>query len=530
MASRRKARSAGSASNYWFDAKAVARVLAIFANHLKHVKGPLAGRPLVLDRWQVRDIIRPLFGWKRRSDNTRRYRRCYIEIPRKSGKSTLSAGLGIIGLTADDEMGAEVYSAAADRDQAAIVFDVAKSMVEADAELSSIIRPFRRSMTYEKRASSYKVLSADAPTKHGLNASMILFDELHAQPNRELWDVLTTSTGARTQPLVIAITTAGYDRHSICWEQHDYAIKVRDGLIEDDSFLPVIYSADEKEDWQSPKVWKKANPGLGKSITLEYLQNEAKRASEVPAYQNTFRRLHLNQWTEQETRWIDMNVWERNALPVSAQSLEGRECFGGLDLASTTDIAAFSLVFPPKEVDERWKALWWFWVPEEGMRNRSRKDRVPYDVWVRDGFITATEGNITDYDVIRPTIRALKEIYNIREIAYDRWNATQLTTQLEGDGFVMVPFGQGFSSMAAPTKELLSLLTGDRIAHGENPVAKWMASNVTVRTDPAGNQKPDKGKSTERIDGIVAEIMGLGRAMIQPKAVEPSISFLRFGA
>ena len=512
---------------YYFDEAAVDRVLKIFRLHFKHVKGPMAGKPLVLDEWQERDIIRPLFGWKRKSDNTRRYRRAYIEIPRKSGKSTLSAGLGIIGLTADDEMGAEVYSAAADRDQAAIVFDVAKSMVEADAELSRIVRPFRRSMTYEKKGSSYKVLSADAPTKHGLNASMILFDELHAQPNRELWDVLTTSTGARAQPLVIAITTAGFDRHSICWEQHDYAVKVRDGLIQDDSFLPVIYAADEKDDWTDPEIWAKANPGLGKSITLEYLENEAKRAAEVPAYQNTFRRLHLNQWTEQETRWIDMAVWERNSLDLD--DLKGRECFGGLDLASTTDIAAFCLVFPPKEVDGRYQAMWHFWVPEEGIQKRSKADRVSYDVWEREGFIEATEGNITDYDVIRKRINELKAVYNIKEIAYDRWNATQLTTQLEGDGFVMVPFGQGFASMAAPTKELMGLLVGNRMAHGKNPVAKWMASNVTVRTDPAGNQKPDKGKSTERIDGIVAEIMALGRAMIQPEAVAPAIHFLKYG-
>jgi phage terminase large subunit-like protein len=526
---RRKKHPVESASNYWFDEVEADRLVKFFPRHFKHVKGPMAGQPFVLADWQAERIIRPIFGWKRKSDNTRRYRRVYIEIPRKSGKSTLSAGLGIIGLTADRELGAEVYSAAADRDQAAIVFDVAKSMVEADPDLSRMIRPFRRSMTYEEKASSYKVLSADAPTKHGLNASMILFDELHAQPNRELWDVLTTSTGARTQPLIIAITTAGYDRHSICWEQHEYALKVRDGIIQDDSFLPVIYAAVETADWTDPKVWAKANPGLGKSITLEYLENEAKRAKEVPAYQNTFRRLHLNQWTEQETRWLDMAVWERNSVPVLASALEGRECFGGLDLASTTDIAAFSLVFPPKDVNDRWQTLWWFWVPEEGVAARSRKDRVPYDVWVREGWIEATEGNITDYDAIRPKIRALGELYNIREIAYDRWNATQLTTQLEGDGFTMVPFGQGFSSMAAPTKELLSLLIGDRVAHGNNPVAKWMASNVTVRTDPAGNQKPDKGKSTERIDGIVAEIMALGRAMVQPEVAEPSITFLKWG-
>jgi phage terminase large subunit-like protein len=515
---------------FWYDEAEAERIVKFFPAHLHHVKGPLAGQPFVLDDWQANEIIRPLFGWKRVVDNTRRYRRVYVEVPRKNGKSTGIAGLGIVLLTADRELGAEVYSAAADRDQAAIVFDVAKSMVEASPSLSKRIQSFRRSMTVEATGSSYKVLSADAPTKHGLNASAILFDELHAQPNRELWDVLTTSTGARTQPLVIAITTAGYDRHSICWEQHEYALKVRDGLIEDDTFLPVIYSVSETADWTDPQEWAKANPGLGKSITMEYLEAEAKRASEVPAYQNTFRRLHLNQWTEQATRWIDMAVWERNEEPVVEKLLEGRECFAGLDLASTTDIAALCLMFPPREDDERWQAFWRFWVPEEGIAKRAQKDRVPYDTWEREGWITSTEGNITDYDVIRRDIGALGTRFNIREIAYDRWNATQLTTQLEGDGFTMVPFGQGFASMAAPTKELLGLLTGDRMAHGENPVAKWMASNVTVRTDPAGNQKPDKGKSTERIDGIVAEIMALGRAMVQPENQAPVIHFLSYSA
>lgn len=490
----------------------------------------MAGQPFILDKWQAEKVIKPLFGWKRVADGTRRYRRAYIEIPRKSGKSTLIAGLGNYLLTADGEVGAEVYSAAGDRDQAAIVFDVAKQMVEASPALAKRVQPFRRSMVVNATGSSYKVLSADAPTKHGLNASAILFDELHTQPNRELWDVLTTSTGARKQPLVISITTAGYDRHSICWEQHDYAVKVRDGIIPDDSLLVVIYAADETADWTNPKVWAKANPGLGKSITLEYLEAECKRAQEVPAYQNTFRRLHLNQWTEQSTRWIDMSVWDRNkGEPFTPESLNGRECFGGLDLAATTDIAALPLLFPPLVPNERWKILWHFWVPEEGIEKRAKMDRVPYDVWRRQGFIRATEGEITDYDVIRRDIQQLKTLYNIREVAFDRWNATQLVTQLSGDGFTMVDFGQGFASMAAPTKELLTLLIGEHLAHGGNPVATWMASNVAVKMDPAGNVKPDKGKSTERIDGIVALIMALGRAIVQPTYQEPTIQFLKFG-
>lgn len=501
-------------NGYWFDEVAAQKAVDFFALHCTHVKGPMAGQRFELDEWQANDIVRPLFGWKR-ADGTRKYRRAYIEIPRKSGKSTLVAGLGNYLLTADGERGAEVYSAAADRDQAAIVFDVAKQMVEASPALSKRVQSFRRSMTVAATGSSYKVLSADAPTKHGLNASAILFDELHTQPNRELWDVLTTSTGARTQPLVIAITTAGYDRHSICWEQHDYACKVRDGIIEDDSFLAVIYAADEKDDWTSPKTWAKANPGLGKSITLDYLERECERAKEIPAYENTFRRLHLNQWTEQATRWLSMEVWDRNATEVNEFALEGRVCYAGLDLASTKDISALALVFPPDDDDEAYSVLWKFWLPEDAMHQRSRKDRVPYDQWTKEGVISTTEGNVTDYDILRRDINDLGKRYNIREVAFDRWNATQLTTQLQGDGFTMVPFGQGFVSMAAPTKELEKLLLSGRMAHGGNPVARWMASNVAVRTDPAGNLKPDKEKSSERIDGIVALIMGLGRAIVQ---------------
>ena len=505
-------------SKYYYDESAAQRAVDFFSICCTHVKGPLAGQPLVLDEWQERDIVRPLFGWKRKADGTRRYRKAYIEVPRKNGKSTLSAGLALYLTVADDEAGAEVYSAAADRDQAAIVFDVAKSMVGANEELEGMVECFRRSMVVRRTASSYKVLSADAPTKHGLNAHGIIFDELHAQPNRELFDVLTTSTGARVQPLEIYITTAGYDRHSICWEQHEYACKVRDGIIEDDSLLVAIYCADEKDDWTDPKVWAKANPGLGKSISLEYLERECNSAKERPAYQNTFRRLHLNQWTEQATRWVDMTVWDRNTAKVDEAALIGRPCFAGLDLSSTADLTALVFVFPPDDDDGPYTLLPRFFVPEEAVRIRARRDRVPYDVWVREGYITATEGNVVDYNFIRAQVHTDAEKFLLRELAYDRFNATQLVTDLGSDGITVVPFGQGFVSMSAPAKELEKLLLEGRIAHGGNPVLRWMMSNVSVRQDPAGNIKPDKSKSAEKIDGIVAACMGLGRAIVQPEA------------
>jgi phage terminase large subunit-like protein len=499
---------------FTFDEEAADLAVTFFPRFLEHVKAEWAGRPFDLDDWQKEQIVRPLFGWKR-PDGTRRYRTVYVEVPRKNGKSTLGAGIALILLYADHEPGAEVYSAAADRDQAAIVFDLAKSMVQASPDLSSRSEVYRRSIVVPRTGSAYHVLSADVKTKHGKNAHGVIFDELHAQPNRELWDVLTTSTGARRQPVVLAITTAGYDRESICWEVHDYASKVRDGVIQDDSFLPVIYGAALEEDWRDQKVWQRVNPGLGVSVKLDYLEQEARKAAETPSYQNTFRRLHMNQWTQQNTRWIDLTVWDACGGAVDPEALRGRGCYAGLDLSTTTDIAALVLLFPPIEGDNQFHALPFFWVPEETVAKRSRRDQVPYDAWVRDGFIEATEGNVADYDVIRKRINELLERYELREVAVDRWNASQITSQLVSDGVTMVPFGQGYRDMSAPTKELEKLLLSKRLRHSGNPVLRWMADNVSVRQDPAGNLKPDKAKSTGRIDGIVALIMALGRAIVR---------------
>jgi len=510
MATRRKRTS--PPDGLWFDEAAADRAEGFFRDCLTHVKGEWRGQPLELSDWQRDRIIRPLFGWKR-SDGTRRYRTAYIEIPRKSGKSTLCAGIALYLLFADGEPGAEVYSAAADREQAAIVFEMAREMAQARPALRDRAKFYKRAIVVPNTMSSYKVLSAEAYSKHGLNASGIIFDELHAQPSRELWDVLTTSTGARRQPLVCAITTAGYDRHSICYEQHDYAVKVRDGIIKDDAFLPVIFAADEGADWTSPETWARAHPGLGVSLKAEYMAAECEKARQLPSYENTFKRLLLNIWTEQDTRWLPLETWD--AAACAAPDLTGCECFAGLDLASTTDVAALVLLFP---VGGKLYVRPHFWVPQDRIRGRTSRDRVPYDVWVREGLIEATDGAVIDYDVIRRRIGELSEQYRIREIAIDRWNSTQLATQLQGDGFTVIAFGQGFASMAAPTKELERRLIGRELAHDGNAVLRWMASNVTVAQDPAGNMKPDKAKSTEKIDGIVALVMALGRQMVATEA------------
>ena len=510
-------------SPFYYDDAAAELAADFFREVLVHVKGEKAGQPFALDKWQEDRIVRPLFGWKRKADGTRRYRTVYVSIPRKNGKSSIGAGLALYLLCADGEEGGEVYSCASDREQAAIVFDVAKQMRARSPELRKRLKPFKNALVYHAMASTYKVLSADAETKHGFNAHGIIFDELHAQPNRRLFDVMTTSTGARRQPLTIFLTTAGYDRHSICWEVNDYAEKVRDGIIDDPAFLPVIYGADKDAAWDDANVWAAANPGLGTSVKLEYLEEQAVKARASLAYQNTFRRLHLNQWTEQAERAIDMDKWNACSGRADLADLAKRPCWVGLDLASTTDIAAAVLVFPEPPgilVVPR------FWVPADNVKLRATRDRVPYDVWIQEGWITATPGNVIDYAYIRQELNALNAEVDIREIAFDRWGATQLSTQLEDDGFTMVPFGQGFASMAAPTREFLGLVAGGRIAHGGHPVLRWMASNLAVNQDAAGNLKPDKGRSGEKIDGIVALIMGLERANRHAEAPVPMITVL----
>lgn len=512
--------------DFRFDERAALGAERFFERLLRHTKGEWAGQSFVLQEWQ-RTIVRDVFGWKR-PDGTRRYRRVYIEIPRKNGKSTFAAGLALYLLFADGEAGAEVFSAAADRDQAAIVFDQAKLMVENSPALGRYAEVYRRSVVVPSTSSAYRVLSADAPTKHGLNAHGIVFDELHAQPNRDLWDVMTTSMGARRQPLLIAITTAGYDRESICWEQHEYARRVLGGIVDDAETYAFIAAADEGDDWTDEATWRKANPGYDVTVRGAYLAAECARAQQTPAYQNTFRRLHLNQWTQQAERWLDMSAWDACAFEVDEKALEGRVCYGGLDLASTSDVAAFVLVFPGTSdelratSEERYEVLPFFWIPRDNMIERARRDRVPYDAWVRDGWMAATEGNVIDLGVICRDIVALGKRFNIREIAFDRWGAVQVSQTLAGAGFEMVQFGQGFASMATPTKELLRLVLGGNLAHGGQPVLRWMADNMVVTQDPAGNVKPDKKKSREKIDGMVSLIMGLDRALrhgMGPKSV-----------
>ncbi len=485
-----------------------------FIQCLCHTKGIWSGKPFLLLDWQEQ-IIRDLFGVVK-PDGYRQFNTAYIEIPKKNGKSELAAAIALLLTCGDFEERAEVYGCAADRQQASIVFEVAADMVHMCPALNRRVKILRatKRIVFLPTNSFYQVLSAEAYSKHGFNIHGVVFDELHTQPNRKLFDVMTKGSGdARTQPLFFLITTAGSDTHSICYEQHQKAKDILEDRKHDSTYYPVIYGSQEEDDWTSPKVWKKANPSLGETIGIDKVKAACESARENPGEENIFRQLRLNQWVKQAIRWMPMEKWDLCGSPVNPDTLEGRVCYGGLDLSSSTDITAFVLVFPPQDEEDRFMVLPYFWIPEETIGLRVRRDHVPYDLWEREGQIETTEGNVVHYGYIEKFIENLGMKYNIREIAFDRWGAVQMVQNLEGMGFAVVPFGQGFKDMSPSTKELMKLVLGKELAHGGHPVLRWMMDNIYIRTDPAGNIKPDKEKSTEKIDGAVATIMALDRAI-----------------
>jgi phage terminase large subunit-like protein len=495
-----------------------------FIGCLNHTKGVRHGQPFELIDWQEQ-IIRDLFGILK-PNGFRQFNTAYIEIPKKQGKSELAAAVALLLTCGDGEYGAEVYGCAADRQQASIVFDVAVDMVDQCPALKARIKPVlsQKRLVYKPLSSYYQVLSAEAYTKHGLNVHGVIFDELHAQPSPDLYNVMLHGSGdARKQPLFFLITTAGNDPNSICWQVHQKADDILNGRKIDPTFYPVIYGATEGDDWTSEAVWRKANPSVNITVDIEKIRAACESAKQNPAEENSFRQLRLNQWVKQAIRWMPMEKWDKCAFAVDPEALRGRICYGGLDLSSSTDITAFVLVFPPLDENDKYYILPYFWIPEDNIDLRVRRDHVNYDLWKRQGFLQTTEGNVVHYGFIESFIEELGKQFNIREIAFDRWGAVQMVQNLEGLGFTVIPYGQGFKDMSPPTKELMKLTLEERLAHGGHPVLRWMMDNIFIRTDPAGNIKPDKEKSTEKIDGAVATIMALDRALRNQGSISPSV-------
>jgi len=510
----------GGQRGLWFDASAAQHAIDFF-RFLRHSKGEWAGLIIQLEPWQ-QAVTWILLGWYR-ADRTRRFRTGYLEVARKNGKSTWLSGIGLYMLIADGEPGAEIYSAATKKDQAKIMHAEATRMVRASPFLRQRIRVFRDNLHIPNTASKFEPLGRDADSLDGLNVHAALVDELHAHRTSEVWDVLETATGARRQPLVFAITTAGFNQDSFCFQQREYVLKVLDGIVEDDSFFGCVFTLDEGDDWSDERNWVKSNPNLGVSVKLDDLRRKAIRARELPSALTNFLTKHLNIWTNAAALWIHPDKWKACTDVIDEAALAGRLCYGGLDLSNNLDLTAFVLLFPPTPEDDRWIILPRFWVPEATMYERSRNDRVPYDAWVRQGFLTAIPGEVIDYEWIYDQIDRDAQTYNIAEIGFDRWGAAEVYQRVEKMGLVMVQVGQGFASMSAPMKEPEKLIVSRRLNHGGHPVLAWNAHNLVAQRDPAGNIKPDKRRSREKIDGMVALIMGLDRGTRHDPESERSI-------
>lgn len=502
---------------YWYDQRAADAAVSFFHDHLRLTEGEWAGRPFELQSWQEHDIIRPLFGWKR-ADGTRQYRRAIVWVPRKNGKTELAAGVALLALLGDGELAGQVYSIAKDKDQARIVFNKAGAMVNLSPALSELLETFKPSIYCAELNASFKPLSGNPTGKHGLSMSGLIGDEIHEWSSGDLYTFVHQSSVARRQPIEFLISTAG-QRIGFGWETWEYCLKVRDGVVDDSETLVVIYAAAADADWTAEATWKAANPNYGISVKPDYLRAECARAQESPRHENDFKRYHLNIWTEQAVRWLPMDRWRKltgqTHWSEMAEANAGRRCFGAVDLAATTDLAAELLVFPPDDQVAVWRFLPRFFVPSEAIANRVRRDRVPYDKWAREGALIATEGNVVDYDFIKAQILADAETFQIQRFGFDPFNATQIMIQLGQEGLPTEKIRQGMLTLSAPSKELERLLLSDMFEHGGHPILEWCASNVAIETDAAGNIKPSKCKSTERIDGIAALVSAMALALSQ---------------
>lgn len=494
-----------------FDRAAAEYANLFFPSFLRHSKDVFAGQPFELSPWQ-QFIVWNIFGWKR-EDGTRRYRTAFVEVPRKNGKTTLAAGIGLFLLTMDGVRGAEIYSAATKMDQARLSWDEAVAMVAKSPAMRKIVKHWKasNSLVYEETGSKFKPLGADAKTTSGLNPHGALIDELHEHPSSAMVDVLKGAIGARRQPLILEITTAGTDRESICFQHYQHSKQILRGTVQQDDWFAFLTELDDGDDWHDPATWPRVNPNYGVSVQPAGFRSMVEEAAQLPAAVNALLRQQFNVWTQQSVMWIPPELWESNGRALLGDGdLAGRVCYGGLDLSSVSDITAWVLVFPGEDgaLDIRAR----FWCPESRLTDQNNRYADQYQQWSRAGLLQTTPGNAIDYGFIRAQILDDASRFQLVDLNVDRlFQGYQLSMELADEGLTVFGMGQGFLSMAPAMKTFERLMLDRRLNHGGNAMLRWMAGNVAVREDPAGNLKPDKAESQGKIDGIVALIMALDR-------------------
>lgn len=506
--------------------RATAEGAIAFFGFLRLAEGDFEGLPFVLQPWQA-FIVGSLFGWLT-ADGSRRFRNAYIETAKGNGKTPLAAGIGLYGLVADDEAAPEIYCAAAGRDQAGILFTDAKRMVARSPALATRLEVLANAIAYPERDGTFRPVSSEAGNLHGHRPHIVLIDELHAHPNSDVVDAMRAGTKGRRQALIVRITNAGFDRTSACWQDHGYSVAILEGTIVNDAWFAFVCGLDPGDAWTDEAVWPKANPNLGVSISLRYLREQVAEALGMPARQGVVQRLNFCVWTTASAGAIDLERWDACAEPVAIP--DGATVYGGLDLSSTTDLAALALAYQDPEGVVH--LLVRFWCPAAAVETRTQRDHLPYDVWVRDGAISATPGDVTDYAAILDDLTDLSERYRLAELAFVRLNATQFV-QAAGALTTMVPVAQTFVGLSAATKDLLSRITAGTVRHGGQPVLRWMASHLVVDETPSGDVKPSNERSSERISGLTAAILALARltAPHEPPPAEPGIlTFMKLRA
>ncbi len=498
-----------------FDPDRVDKVISAMSA-LQHTQGRWAGKPLRPDPWQVAYILAPVYGWIHQDSKgqwVRVARTEYVDVPRKAGKTTLAGAQALYLTGADGEPGAQVIAVAASKSQAGYCFDPVKQLANGSPAIKKHFRSLAATVVHKRSLSTFKVASSVADLLHGANISGAVIDELHVHKTRDTVDAVETGTGARAQPLIIIITTADASKQGTIYaEKRQYAEELSRRALEDYSFYAVIWAASPKDDPFAESTWAKANPGYGISPTKEFLEGEAKKARQSPANLARFLRLHLGIRTKQETKYLDLADWDRNASLVDVAALAGRECVGGLDLASTTDLAALCWLFP--DADGGYDVLWRHWTPEANLPRLDTRTAGLASVWVREGWLTLTPGNVVDYALIRKQVAKDGARFDVRTVGYDPWNATGLVTDLADDGAPLLEVRQGYRSLSAPTKELQRLLLAGTVEapllrHGGNPLVRWQVDHFAVAMDPAGNVKPDKARASEVIDGLAATVIAL---------------------